>query len=84
MREPRWVVKEAKPSSDYTIEIEFSGGARRVFDASPLLEEPFFARLRELPFFLMAHAEYGTVVWTEDVDIAPERLYEASVPVARA
>ena len=84
MREPKWVVKNAKPKSDYTIELEFTDGVRRVFDASPLLKEPFFARLKELPFLLMARAEYGTVVWTEEIDIAPERLYEASIPIMQA
>ena len=29
---------------------------------------------------MRAHAEYGTVVWTDDIDIAPEHLYECSVP----
>ena len=27
---------------------------------------------------MMARVEYGTVVWTEDIDIAPEHLYECS------
>ena len=26
---------------------------------------------------------YGTVIWSDDVDIAPEHLYECSIPVDR-
>ncbi|MDO5327119.1 MAG: hypothetical protein Q4G00_10425 [Clostridia bacterium] len=30
---------------------------------------------------MQAKAAFGTVVWSDDVDIAPEHLYECSVPV---
>ena len=36
---------------------------------------------KNLSFFLCAKAECGTVVWDDDVDIAPEHLYECSKPV---
>ena len=80
MAEPKWVVKKASPNPDYTIDLEFADGQQRVFDASYLLEVPIFAPLKSIPFFMMARVKYGTVIWTEDIDIAPERLYEASVP----
>ena len=80
MREPNWVVKSAKPRADYTIELEFADGKQGVFDARPLLEHAIFAPLKALPFFMMAHVEYDTVVWNDDLDIAPESLYEQCVP----
>ena len=51
-----------------------------VADARPLLEKPLFAALKSLPFFLRARAAYGTVIWNDDIDIAPEHLYECSSP----
>jgi len=37
--------------------------------------------LRNPSFFMTAKAECGTVVWNDDIDIAPEHLYDASIPV---
>ncbi len=31
--------------------------------------------------FLTAKADCGTVVWDDDIDIAPEHLYESSTPM---
>ena len=79
MATPRWVVREATAHSDYTIDLVFADGQHKRFDASPLLEESFFAPLKQLPRFLAARVECGTVVWGDDIDIAPESLYEQSV-----
>lgn len=79
MSMPKWVVREAKAHSDYTIDLVFADGQHKVFDASSLLEDSFFAPLKQVPRFLSARVECGTVVWGEDIDIAPESLYERSV-----
>ena len=78
MAVPEWVVREAAPHEDYTIELVFADGQHRVFDAAPLLEESFYKPLRQLPRFLSARVECGTVVWDDVLDIAPETLYERS------
>ena len=81
MKQPAWIVEDVEGRHDYTLLITFTGGARRVYDARPLLDKEIFAPLRSLPFFLRAKAAYGTVIWSDDVDIAPEHLYENSIPV---
>lgn len=78
MSTPAWVVKDVQPNADYTLLLTFADGVRRVYDARPLLEKPIYAQLKSLPFFLSAKAECGTVVWSDDVDIAPEHLYDHS------
>ena len=78
MNQPDWVVIEASPKENYTIEILFADGQRKIFDASPLLAEPFYSPLASLPLFMTASAECGTVVWGDELDIAPETLYHQS------
>lgn len=81
MKNPVWVVKEVKASKDYTLLITFESGEKKIYDARPLLKKPIYSELNNTAFFMSAKAEYGTVVWSEDVDIAPEHLYECGVPV---
>ena len=70
---------EARP--EFLLDLEFENGERRRFDMSPYLHYPIFRRLENPGFFSLARAEHGTVVWPGDIDIAPETLYELSVPV---
>ena len=81
MKTPIWVVKEVVPQEDYTLLITFADGSKRVYNALPLLNKAIFADLKSLPFFLKARASGDTVIWNDDIDIAPEHLYECSVPV---
>lgn len=81
MKIPEWVVKEVHPNDDYTLLLTFADGEKKIYDARPLLNKPIYSQLKSLPFFLSAKAEYDTVVWSDDVDIAPEHLYECSTPV---
>lgn len=80
MKEPVWVVKDVIAYEDYTLLITFSSGEKRIYNARPLLEKKIYAPLNNISFFLRARAEYGTVIWNDDVDIAPEHLYECSQP----
>ncbi|WP_294158092.1 DUF2442 domain-containing protein [uncultured Selenomonas sp.] len=80
MKTPNWVVKTATAAPDYTLHLTFADGKQGIYDARPLLEKPLFAKLKSLPFFLNAKAEDGTVVWDDDIDIAPEHLYDCSIP----
>lgn len=76
MAQPNWVVLEAVPQPDYTIALKFADGTRGVFDLNPLLSDTYYAPLSALPLFLSGRADCGTVVWDNDMDIAPELLYE--------
>lgn len=66
---------------DYTLLLTFINGEHRIYNARPLLEKELFSALRSLPFFLHARAAYGTVIWNDDIDIAPEHLYKHSIPI---
>ena len=78
MKKPVWIVKDVHPNNNYTLLLTFENGETKLYDASPLLEKKIYSRLKSLTFFLNAKVEYGTVVCNDDIDIAPEHLYECS------
>ncbi len=73
-----WEVEKVKANRDYTMEITFKDGERRIFDATSLLSKKIYAPLKSIDFFLKAHVGGDTVAWNDDVDIAPEFLYRNS------
>lgn len=72
-------VISVKPKNDFTLWLEFENGEVREFDCKPLLDKKPFLKLKDKYFFDMAKVEYGTVVWSDEIDIAPETLYIDSV-----
>ncbi len=73
------VVKvEVEPG--YLLRLEFENGEKRVFDMSAYMDKRPFVRLKDSPLFALAKVDYGTVVWPDNIDIAPETLYDRSVP----
>lgn len=64
----------------YLLRLEFENGEKRVFDMSAYMDKRPFARLKGSPLFALAKIDYGTVVWPGNIDIAPETLYDRSVP----
>ena len=74
-------VVKVEPKSDYTLVLDFENGERRCFDMAPLLDKKPFTRIQKRRFFMQARVDYGTVVWPDNIDIAPETLYDESVPM---
>ena len=69
---------------DFKLQLYFSNGEYRCFDMAPYLNFPVYRRLENPGFFALARVDYGTVVWPGEIDIAPETLYECSVPFDKA
>lgn len=78
--ELKWVTS-ARIVSDYTLELTFNDGCRRVFDCTPLINQyKMFAPLREKDVFAQFTLDGWTVSWLNGtIDIAPEHLYEYGV-----
>ena len=74
-------VVKVKAKANYILELEFENGERRVFDMSRYMDKKPFNRLKDSSAFFGAHVDYGTVVWPGNIDIAPETLYDDSVPL---
>lgn len=67
--------------SEFQLDLEFKNGERRRFDMRPLLAMKPWSRIAALALFERARVDYGTVVWPGEIDIAPESLYDDSVPL---
>jgi len=52
-----------------------------LFDMAPYMDRRPFTALKASPLFACAYVDYGTVVWPGNIDIAPETLYDRSLPV---
>lgn len=68
-------VKHIKPFDNFTMEIEFLNGEIKLFDFKPYLQFPIYNPLKNITFFKQAHVEQGIVIWGDDIDFCPDRLY---------
>lgn len=74
-------VVRVKVDSGYRLQLEFENGEHRIFDMTPYMDKKPFVRLKDSSIFACAHIDYGTVVWPGEIDIAPETLYDGSIPL---
>ena len=68
------------PQENYTLLLTFENGEQRYLDMKPYLHRGVFKQLANLNIFNTAHLSFDTVAWKNEVDLAPEVLYEKSVP----
>jgi len=73
-------VVKVTPNADFQLDLVYANGEQRRFDMRPLLTMKPWDRIANPQIFKLVRADYGTVVWPGEIDIAPETLYEDSVP----
>jgi hypothetical protein len=73
-------VSSVHASDDFTLDITFTNGECRVFNAKPLLSLKAFQPLNNLEFFKSVHVNFGTIVWPKGIDYCPDTLYQESIP----
>jgi hypothetical protein len=60
------------PHENFTLDLTFTNGERRVFDALPYLQYPALDALTAISLFMQARVEHHTVVWNDEIDMAPK------------
>lgn len=66
----------------YRLELEFENGRKGVVDlASYAQRKGLFSRFADMNYFnaVSLNPELGVLCWPDDVDIAPETIYEAAM-----
>jgi Protein of unknown function (DUF2442) len=74
-------VVRLKTTPDFRLELGFENGEQRRFDMRPLLTMRPWSRIATEQLFHRATVAHGTVIWPGEIDIAPETLYDDSVPL---
>lgn len=74
----KWNVIEVQPKEDFSLLLTFYNGKKRILDFEPFLDEFGIDKLKDVNFFMKAKVDHHTVMWDEQIDIAPEFLYEKS------
>ena len=72
-------VKSAVPISDHEVRVVFDTGDSGVFDCKPYFSDPYWKRLANPAFFRLVQVEFGTLVWPDDIDMAPEDVWENAI-----
>jgi len=76
-------VRLVEPTDDYKLILTFSNREIKIYDAIALLDKKIYSPLKNKKFFKRAYVSHGTVAWNDRIDIAPENLYNNSIPVKR-
>jgi len=77
-------LKSVRAAGGYKLLIEYQNGERRWYDASCLpWRSSFYAELGNPEYFMRVSVDEAefSVSWPNGQDIAPEELYEGSLPI---
>ncbi len=74
-------VVDVVANDDYTLNITFTNGEKRVFDAKSYLTGGIFEELNDTRLFKTVKPWAGTIQWIHEQDLCPDSLYLESVPL---
>jgi hypothetical protein len=69
---------------DFVLDLHYENGERRRFDFKPLMAMKPWNRVATESMFSRVKTAHGTITWPGEIDIAPETLYQDSVPLHKA
>ncbi|HEV8082574.1 MAG TPA: DUF2442 domain-containing protein [Chitinophagaceae bacterium] len=67
--------KNVSYQSPHHLIITFTNGEVKKFDLRPYLDYPVYSDLKNESYCSKATVQNGTVIWSEEIDIDPDRLY---------
>ena len=71
-------ITNAKYAGEYKIEIHFNNGQYGIADLKETIKNdkrPIFTQLQDITAFRDFRESHGTVIWSNNADMAPEYLY---------
>ena len=74
-----YLAKSAKALKNGRVGVTFETGETGVLDCKPFMARPFWRKLSSSSFFRQVRVEDGILTWPENIDIAPEDVWEKSV-----
>ena len=74
-------VTAVKVLPNYQLELQFDNGEKGMFDFKNYLNYKCYKALQDVEQFNKVRVSFGTLSWGENIDIAPECLYENSVRI---
>jgi hypothetical protein len=75
-------ITAVKANDDFWLDLQFSDGSLKRFDAKPYLDYEVFRELKELDYFKQVEIAFGTVQWPHEQDISPETLFIEGIQVS--
>jgi hypothetical protein len=73
---PSRAVEEVKPVGNLRLSVRFADGISGEVHLKESHLRGVFERLRDPAFFRQVHCEHGFVQWPDDIDLAPDAMYE--------
>ena len=71
-----YIVCEVKPIGPLRLQVRFQDGVSGEVELKESHLRGVFARLRDPAFFKKVSCDQGFVEWPEDIDLAPDAMYE--------
>ena len=68
-------ITSVNTGNDWTLDITFADGARRLFDVKPLLECEAFEALKNIEMFRTVSNGGYFVEWANEADLSADTLY---------
>ena len=62
-------------TQDYILDLVFTNHEKKQFDVKPYLNFGLFSELKDYSIFQTAKVEFGTVSWSNGLDICSDTLY---------
>jgi hypothetical protein len=77
-------IVNAEYISDYKIVFTFENGEKKLVNLENMLWGEVFEPLKDRELFkqFKVNKEYGTIVWPNGADVAPDGMYEIGIPVS--
>jgi len=77
-------VTKAEYLEGYRFIAWFNDGAVKLVDLAGFLYKPYLAPLKEVGRIRRFQVDLGTIIWKNEIDIAPEFLYNITVDTLRS